>query len=137
LVEAAILPYFPFVARFRSALRRLAQSPEETRAEGLRHWVSTVPEAVRIADAEPRKHQRIAGVIQNIRIDPREGSGYVEATLIDGSGEIVARWLGRRTMSGIRLGMGVIAEGIIGKSSTGDVMLLNPEYQLVPNPEHE
>jgi hypothetical protein len=125
------------VARFRSALKRLAQSPEETRSEGLRHWVSTIPDAVRIADVQPRKHQRVAGVVQNIRIDPREGSGYVEATLIDGSGEMIVRWLGRRTMSGIRLGMGVIAEGIAGKTPQNELMLLNPEYQLVPNPEHE
>lgn len=75
-------------------------------------------------------------MIQNIRIDPREGSGYVEATAIDGTGALVLRWLGRRSMSGIRLGMGLIVEGIVGKTAEGELMMLNPEYQLVPSPEH-
>lgn len=134
--EAAILPYFLFVAHFKTALDRLGQTPEQARAEGLRQWAATVPNAVPLAELETRKHQVAAGVIQNIRIDPREGSGYVEATIIDGTGELVVRWLGRRTMSGIRLGMGLVVEGILGKTPRGEAMLLNPEYELVPGPEH-
>lgn len=100
------------------------------------HWVSTIPDAVPITQLEAREHAKIAGVIQNIRIDPREGSGYIEATLIDGSGEVTVRWLGRRTMSGIRLGMGLIVYGIVGRNQQGEHTFLNPEYQLVPSPEH-
>lgn len=135
-VEAAILPYFPLVARFKTAWQKLGQTPEEARAEGLRRWVSTVADATPIRDLETRKHQTAAGVIQNIRIDPREGSGYVEATIIDGTGELVLRWLGRRAMSGIRLGMGLIVEGILGRTAENEPLLLNPEYELVSGPEH-
>jgi hypothetical protein len=124
------------VARFKAAWHRLGQTPEEARADGLRHWIGTLPEVTPIDELEPRKHQVAAGVIQNIRIDPREGSGYVEATILDGTGELVLRWLGRRAMSGIRLGMGLIVEGILGKTAAGEPLLLNPEYELVPNPEH-
>ena len=124
------------MARFKTALKKLGQTPEEARAEGLRQWVATVPTAIPIKDLEPRKHQVAAGVIQNIRIDPREGSGYVEATIIDGTGELVARWLGRRSMSGIQLGMGLIVEGILGKTPENEPLLLNPEYELVSGPEH-
>ena len=124
------------MARFKTALKKLGQTPEEARAEGLRQWVATVPSAIPIKELEARKHQVTAGVIQNIRIDPREGSGYVEATIIDGTGELVARWLGRRSMSGIQLGMGLILEGILGKTAEGEPLLLNPEYELVSGPEH-
>lgn len=98
--------------------------------------MSTIPNATPIDVLESRKHQVVAGVIQNIRIDPREGSGYVEATIIDGTGELVVRWLGRRSMSGIRLGMGLIVEGIVGKTPDDEPLLLNPEYELVSGPEH-
>lgn len=135
-VEAAILPYFPFMARFKSALEKLGQTPEEARAEGLREWVSSVHAATPIAELEGRRNQTAAGVVQNIRIDPREGSGYVEATIIDGTGELVVRWLGRRSLSGVRLGMGLIVEGILGKTNADEPMILNPEYELVPGPEH-
>jgi RecG-like helicase len=134
-IEAAILPYFPTVARFKFSVEKLTQTPEETRNEGLRHWASSVPNAIPIAQLEERKHQCTAGVIQNIRIDPREGSGYVEATIIDGTGEFVLRWLGRRSMSGISLGMGLVVDGIVGRHKN-ELMMLNPEYELVPGPEH-
>lgn len=124
------------MARFKTALKKLGQTPEEARAEGLRQWVATVPNATLIKALEPRKHQVAAGVVQNIRIDPREGSGYVEATIIDGTGELVVRWLGRRSMSGIQLGMGLIVEGILGKTAEDEPLLLNPEYELVSGPEH-
>ena len=78
----------------------------------------------------------MAGVIQNIRIDPTEGDGCIEATIIDGTGEMIAKWLGRPTMSGITLGTGLVMEGIIGRDEDGELIILNPEYELVPSPEH-
>ncbi|HEX2049218.1 MAG TPA: hypothetical protein VHJ34_01135 [Actinomycetota bacterium] len=117
-------------------LERLARPPEEVRAENLRRWATTVPGACRIADVEPRCGCRVAGVIQNIRIDPREGRGSIEATFIDGTGEMVAKWLGRPSVAGIRLGMGLVVSGTPGRNADGDLVILNPEYELVPGPEH-
>ena len=79
----------------------------------------------------------MAGVIQNIRIDTREGRDSIEATITDGTGNLVAKWLGRPSMSGIRLGMGLIVEGIPGTGDRDEPVVLNPEYRLVPGPEHE
>lgn len=132
----AILPYLRSVAFFKNAVERLARPPEDIRAENLRRWAATVVGVTSIADLEPRRRCRAAGVIQNIRIDPRPGSGSIEATIIDGTGQMVARWLGRHTISGIRLGMGLIIEGIPGEQTGGELMVLNPEYELVPGPEH-
>ena len=113
----------------------LARSPEEIRAENLRHWVDTVPDVTRLEHVEPRKRHKVAGVIQNIRIDPREGRDSIEATITDGTGTMVAKWLGRPTMSGITLGAGLVMEGVIGEQE-GDLIMLNPDYDLLTSPEH-
>jgi hypothetical protein len=117
-------------------LERLTRAPEDTRADNLRAWRRGFPDTTPISDVQLRQRHKVAGVIQNIRIDPRQGSGSIEATIIDGSGEMVAKWLGRASMSGIRLGVGLVMEGTVGSGLEGEKMVLNPEYQLVPGPEH-
>ena len=49
---------------------------------------------------------------------------------------MVVRWLGRSRLSGIRLGMGLIIEGIAAAGEGTECVILNPEYQLVSGPEH-
>jgi hypothetical protein len=127
------LPIVPSLGEF---IQNLARPPEEIRAENLRNWASSVPGTTPIGKLEKRKRQKVAGVIQNIRIDPREGHGSIEATIIDGTGQMVVKWLGRPSKSGIRLGMGLVVEGAVGRASDGEPMVLNPEYELVPGPEH-
>jgi hypothetical protein len=78
----------------------------------------------------------VGGVVQNIRIDPTEGTGAIEATLTDGSGQMVAKWLGRSSLSGVRLGIGLVIEGTAGVGEHGELVILNPEYELHPGPEH-
>jgi RecG-like helicase len=116
-------------------LEKLSRHPEDIRAENLRRWIQTLPNITPLSEARARERCRVAGVIQNIRIDPREGRDSVEATITDGSGVLIAKWLGRSTMSGITLGSGLIMEGVVG-GEKGDLVILNPEYELVPGPEH-
>jgi hypothetical protein len=132
---AEILTYFSFVPDKSGWLERLTKPPEATRSESLRKWSKTVPGTTSIAEVDPQGRHKVAGVIQAIRINPRQGSGCIEATVVDGSGEIVAKWLGRQTMSGIRLGAGLVMEGVVGVGSDEEKVILNPEYQLVPGPE--
>jgi RecG-like helicase len=115
---------------------RLARPPEEIRAENVRRWAASVPGATSIADVEERKPARVAGVIQNVKIDPREGHGCIEATIIDGTGQLVVKWLGRPTKAGIRLGNGLVVSGVVGRDPRGGLQVLNPEYELVTGPEH-
>jgi hypothetical protein len=124
------------MARFTRFVDNLGRPPDEARAENLRAWVSTIDGAIPISEVEPRCGCKAAGVVQNIRIDPREGSGSIEATLIDGTGQLVAKWLGRSSLQGVRLGMGLIIQGIAGTSREDELVVLNPEYTLVPGPEH-
>jgi hypothetical protein len=115
---------------------KLFRSLDDVRSENLREWVSSLGDVTPIEHARPRTRCRVAGIIQNIRIDPRTGSGYVEATINDGTGKMVARWLGRSSLSGVRLGAGLIVEGTPGVGEHGEPVILNPEYQLIPGPEH-
>ena len=124
------------VASLSDLIEKLSRPPEEVRAEHLRRWASSVPGAVPIGQLCDRQRQKAAGVIQNIRIDPRQGHGAIEATIIDGSGQMVVKWLGRPSKSGIRLGMGLVVEGAVGRTGDGEPIVLNPEYELVPGPEH-
>jgi len=116
-------------------LERLSRPAVHIRAENLRAWTGTLPGVIPIATAEARRHNRVAGVIQNIRIDPGEGTGTIEATIDDGTGQMVARWLGRSSLKGIRLGTGLIMEGIAGRGEGDELVILNPHYELVPGPE--
>ena len=124
------------MAGLSELINRLSRPPEDLRAENLRRWAASVPEATPIDQVELRSKCIVAGVIQNVRIDPREGRDSVEATIIDGTGALVAKWLGRPSMSGIRLGMGLVILGVVGAGDDGDLVILNPEYKLVPGPEH-
>ena len=120
---------------FGDLLERLARPPEDIRAENLREWVSTIEGVTPIASVEARKRYKVAGVVQNIRIDPRQGRDSIEATIIDGTGQLVVKWLGRHELSGIRLGAGLIVDGIVGADQNDELVILNPEYVLVPDPE--
>ena len=115
---------------------KISRPPEEVRAEALRSWRDSLTDTTPIAALEARKRFKVAGVIQNIRIDPTEGDGCIEATITDGTAEMIAKWLGRPAMSGITLGMGLVLEGVVGRDEYGDLLILNPEYELVPSPEH-
>jgi hypothetical protein len=123
------------VAFLGKLIEKLARPPEDARADNLRRWASEVPGVTPIEDVEERTRDRVVGVVQNIRIDPTEGHGWVEATIIDGTDEIVLRWLGRPSKAGIRLGVGLVAEGTIARTPEGHLQLLNPEYDLVTGPE--
>jgi hypothetical protein len=106
------------------------------RGENLRRWISTIPGVTPLDCATARQRSKLAGVIQNIRIDPREGRNLIEATIIDGSGcELVVRLTGRTTLAGWRLGEGLIVEGTVAEKD-GIQMMLNPEWDLVSGPEH-
>ena len=123
------------MAFLNSLLEKLARDPEDIRAENLRHWNATIPGVTRLGKCMTRERHKVAGVIQNIRIDPREGRDSIEATITDGTGDLIAKWLGRSTMSGITLGAGLIMEGVIGEQD-GDLVMLNPDYDLLSSPEH-
>ena len=124
------------MASLSGLFESLSKAPEQVRDENLRKWTRSIEGTSPISEVEPRSRFKTAGVIQNLRIDPGRGGGSVDATIIDGTGQMVVRWLGRSRLSGIRLGMGLIVEGIAAAGEGDECVILNPEYQLVSGPEH-
>ncbi|MDQ3751509.1 MAG: DNA-binding protein [Actinomycetota bacterium] len=120
---------------FDKLIERLTQTPETIRATNLQKWAESIPGTTRIEDIEPRCGCKAVGIIQKIRIDPRTGTGSVEVTLDDGTGKLVAKWLGRSKLNGIALGKGLEVEATAGDHAGEEMVVLNPSYRLMPGPD--
>ena len=116
---------------FKRLFKRLAQDEDVRRAEDLRAWAQAVPGVTLIADAQPRSVVRVAGVVDGVRVRPREGVQAFEALLSDGSGTLIAVWLGRRTIPGVTIGARLVIEGRLGGSGS-KLQVMNPTYELAP-----
>ena len=114
---------------FRAYLRRVTETDEERLAQELKEWAQTVPGAVRIAEAKPRTRVKIAGVVRRITIRPVEGFEALEVVIYDGTGEVNAVWLGRRSIGGLVLGSRLILEGVIGREHD-ELRMVNPTFEF-------
>jgi hypothetical protein len=117
------------VGALRRFLSRIAESDEERLAQELRQWSASIPGAVRIGEAVPRKRSKVAGVVRRITVMPVEGFESLEAVIYDGSGEVSAVWLGRRSIPGLLLGSHLIIEGVLGKEQ-GQLRMVNPTFEF-------
>jgi hypothetical protein len=124
----------PFLDRLMGAIRRfldrLVQTDEERLAEELREWAATVPGTVRIAKAATRQRVKLAGMVRRITVRPIEGFEALEVVLDDGTGEVSARWLGRRSIPGLVLGSRLVIDGVIGEDQ-GVRRVVNPTFEFV------
>ncbi|HJP66555.1 MAG TPA: DNA-binding protein [Actinomycetota bacterium] len=113
----------------RRFLRRMAESDEERLAEELRAWASSIDGATLISEAKVRTRVKVAGVVRRITIRPVEGFEALEAVISDGSGEVSAVWLGRRSIPGLLLGSRLILVGVLGKEH-GELRMVNPTFEF-------
>jgi hypothetical protein len=109
--------------------KRFSQDESERRAEIIRMWAEAQPGVTLIKDVAPRSVARIAGVVEGLRVRPREGVPAIEAVVNDGSGQVTAVWLGRRTISGLMLGARLVLEGRFG-GDPARLQLMNPTYEF-------
>jgi len=121
---------------FKKAFGRFAQDEGERRAETIREWAAGVPGATAIAEVKPRTVARVAGVVEGIRVRPREGVPAIEAVVTDGSGSVTAVWLGRRTLPGLSLGCRMVLEGRLG-GDPRSLQVMNPRYEFAGAPEQD
>src|SRR2546427_12739153 len=96
----------------RRFLDRLVQTDEDRLAEELREWAGTIPGTVRIAEVPNRQRVKLAGMVRRITVRPTEGFEALEIVLDDGTGEVSARWLGRRSIPGLVLGSRLVIDGV-------------------------
>jgi K(+)-stimulated pyrophosphate-energized sodium pump len=113
----------------RRFLDRLNESDETRLAAEVRGWAESVDGTTRIADAPLRQPVRIAGVIRRMTVLPLEGKEALQVLVSDGTGEVVAVFMGRRGIGGLSLGKRVVVEGVLGEHR-GDVRIVNPRLEF-------
>jgi hypothetical protein len=86
---------------------------------------------VPMAQAEPDRCWRVAGNIQAIGIDPREALTSIEARVSDGTGCLVAKWIGWSSLRGLAVRRAVVLEGFVDVDSDGQRFMLEPDYEIV------
>jgi RecG-like helicase len=117
------------LAPIRRLFSRVAESDEQRYAQEIEEWAASVPRTVRIRDASPRSHLKLAGVVRRITVRPLEGNESLEALLYDGTGEVTLVWMGRRSIPGLRLGTRLVVDGVIGEQR-GEVRMVNPTFEF-------
>jgi hypothetical protein len=119
---------------FRRWLERLSESDELRLARELSSWAAKVSGSVRIAEARPRQHAKLAGVVRRISIRPVKGFDALQVVLYDGTGDAAAVWLGRRSIPGLTLGSRLVVEGMLGEEQ-GMKRIVNPTFEFVGSEE--
>ena len=114
---------------FKRTFGRLSQDEGERRAAGIKDWAARQSGCTLVSEAKPRTVARIAGVVEGIRVRPREGVPAIEAVVTDGSGSVTAVWLGRRALPGLTLGIRLVLEGRLG-GDPQSLQLMNPRYEF-------
>jgi len=114
----------------RRALDRLRVDEGERRSATIREWSESQAGCTLIGDVTPRSVVRVAGVVDALRVRPREGVPQIEAQISDGTGSLTAVWLGRRTIPGLALGLRMIVEGRVAGTGKDDLHIMNPRFEF-------
>jgi RecG-like helicase len=114
----------------RRKLQRLTADETELEAEELQHKVTKVVGAEKMSACRDRDSVCVAGTIRSVTQKSRAGSPSLEAEVYDGSGSVVAVFLGRRRIPGIEAGRSIV---IRGRLTTQDhkPTVFNPRYELM------
>ena len=115
----------------RRFLERVTESDEHRLLDEIREWAESVPNVTPIGEAELRQRVRVAGIVRRITVWPREGGEpeYLEALITDGTGQIGATWIGRRSIPGLSLGTRLIIEGVL-RDDRGTPSVDNPKFEF-------
>ncbi len=96
-----------------------------------------LPQAQPISATRWRSRAKVAGRVKTIRVRSLADVAALECVLVDGSGEAITLvFLGRHSVSGLRSGCVLIAEGMVGKHR-GKLAMINPTYELLSTPQAE
>ena len=81
-----------------------------------------------IAALVPRQRSRVAGDIQSVASFERPWV-RTDAVLVDGTGALILRFLGRSSVPGMAAGARVFVEGM-ASLECGDLLMRNPLYSF-------
>jgi hypothetical protein len=108
-------------------LEQLDQRRRTTRVAAAGDGVATRP----IAGLPLRVPITFTGEVVAARVVPREGSPWLELTVDDGTGHVIATFTGRQRIIGLEPGRLVALEGV-AREERGRLLMLNPLYTLLP-----
>jgi len=83
-----------------------------------------------IGAARFRDRTALTGRIKDVQVQPWGNTPSLQVTLVDDTGQIAVIFLGRRAISGIRVGARLQVTGVVGQHK-GRLALLNPQYRLL------
>lgn len=117
----------------KRAFKSLRAPSRELDRERLREFCSSRNGCTPIKEASPRQEVTVVGEITCVSIVPKvEGSPWLEATISDGTGSLVAMWTGRRKIAGIKPGQRLVIRGRGCSRGPGQRLLIyNPHYELL------
>ena len=117
----------------KERFKKLTASVAELDTEKLRDYCSRFENTVRIADAQPREIITVVGEITSLRIVPRpDGVPWLEATVSDGTGNLMVMWTGRKRIAGVGAGKRLMVSGRgAPKGKGGRLLITNPQYELL------
>ncbi|HEY7917730.1 MAG TPA: amino acid permease [Acidimicrobiales bacterium] len=136
-VNATIVPFLvaPGIEQEMS-LDLLSDPPHRTkrpaaaRSSHRREAEPDIPDTTPISQLTWRTRTRIAGRVKTLRVQPWAHAQSLECVLVDNSGHAITLvFLGRRSISGIRSGSLLVAEGMVGKHHNR-LAIINPTYEL-------
>ena len=113
----------------RKMVERLTKPIEERDREALEQYCDSLG-ATPMDQISPRTPVRVAGEIRSVRIVPRAGAPALEVSVTDGRGQVVAVFLGRRKLAGMKPGRRLFVNGVAGRDGRR-YLIYNPEYQLL------
>jgi hypothetical protein len=136
-VNATIVPFLvaPGIEQEMS-LDLLSDPPHRTKRPAAarighrREAEPDIPDTTPISQLTWRTRTRIAGRVKTLRVQPWAHAQSLECVLVDNSGHAITLvFLGRRSISGIRSGSLLVAEGMVGKHHNR-LAIINPTYEL-------
>jgi hypothetical protein len=117
----------------KDRLKKLTATAAELDQDRLRDFCSAFPDVKPIAELQAREHGTVVGEIKSWRIVPRpDGSPWLEAVIIDGTGSLVAMWTGRKKIAGVHEGRRLMITGRGHPVGSGQrLRIMNPRYELL------
>jgi amino acid transporter len=106
---------------------RLTTKPKKATDRPPRTDTSTVTP---IADVRWRDMVRVKGQVHSVRVAPQRDAPTFECVIDDGTGTLLAVFLGRRDVAGLKVGTRVEVTGAAGVHQNR-LAILNPSYRLL------
>lgn len=113
----------------RRRINRLTADENELEAQELQDQVVAVG-AEKVSACRERDSVCVAGTIRSVTLKSLAGAPSLEAEVYDGSGSVVAVFLGRRRIPGIDAGRSIVLHGRLS-SQDHRPTIFNPRYELI------